>query len=204
MATESTFRFACPECGKRLYAPLSRAGTRGKCSACGKKVKIPPVQFTHVELVELESVGRQVALPPANGPDDSIPVMPAKALRVIHFGTRSSAKAVAEAMSGHETFALVTDDERFNPLGRDVYSAHVWIETAGGGLLMVLGAGLLVAAFTSNEPVSKLGLYVSGGSILALTGGLVLQSILLLRASYTANREVEGAGKWRWVLKPTA
>jgi hypothetical protein len=200
MAAESTFRFVCPACGKKLHAPLSRAGTRGKCSACGKRVPIPKAQFTHVELVELQPV--QQPLLDANGPAAAVAPPPA-ALRVIEFHDRSSVKAIAEAMAGHETFALTTRDARFQPLGRDVYSAHVWIESAGGGMLMTFGAGLLVAAFTSDTPLSKMGLYVSGGSILALTGGLILQTILLTRPHYAAVHDVDAVtGNHRWILKP--
>lgn len=190
--SESTFRFPCPGCGKKLTAPMAKAGGKGKCQACGARFKIPQAQFTHVELVAVELVPVPVAVAP-----------PPPDYRVIDFGDRASVKAVADAMTKHESIALLTTDRLFQPLGHDVHSAHVWIEAAGGGHLMVLGAGLMVAAFTSTASMSKLGLYVAGGSILALTGGVVLQTILLLRSSYHGEVDESASGdKVRWVLTP--
>jgi hypothetical protein len=189
---ESTFRFACPGCGKKLNSPMAKAGGKGRCSACGARFKIPQAQFTHVELAAVELEPIPVAA-----------VAPLPEYRVIDFGDRASVKAVAEAMTNHEPIALLTTDKLFKPLGHDVHSAHVWIEAAGGGHLMVLGAGLVVAAFTSTASMSKLGLYVAGGSILALTGGVVLQNILLLRPSYHGDVDGNPSGdKIRWVLMP--
>jgi hypothetical protein len=171
---------------------MVKAGGKGKCRACGARFKIPQAQFTHVELVAVELEPLPVAA-----------VAPPPDYRLIDFGDRASVKAVAAAMTSHEPIALLTTDKLFKPLGHDVHSAQVWIEAAGGGHLMVLGAGLLVAAFTSTTSMSKLGLYIAGGSILALTGGVVLQNILLLRPSYHGDVDGDSSGdKIRWLLMP--
>jgi len=33
--------FRCPKCQRKLYAPLSTAGRRGKCSPCGTFFRVP-------------------------------------------------------------------------------------------------------------------------------------------------------------------
>ncbi|MCU0709439.1 MAG: M48 family metalloprotease [Pirellula sp.] len=41
MAHDSLIEFACPECGRRLRAPIEAAGKSGKCNGCGSKTTIP-------------------------------------------------------------------------------------------------------------------------------------------------------------------
>ena len=52
----------------------------------------------------------------------------------------ASLKEVASTMKRKEPFVIVTDDNDFNPLGKDRHSIEVWIGAAGGGMLMLMGA----------------------------------------------------------------
>jgi hypothetical protein len=110
---------------------------------------------------------------------------------------------IAKAMTEKKAFKIVTSDPKFDPLGLDQHSAHVWIGAAGGGLLMTIGAGALVLAFMDPEPTSKLTLLVGGGILMVLTGGGVVITILVTRAGYTsAMRFDQKTKKYEWVLQP--
>lgn len=116
-----------------------------------------------------------------------------------------SLNRVATAMKHGDRFAIVTEDKNFNPLGHDVHSAQVWIAAAGGGVLMAVGAGALIAAFASREPISQVSLIALGGLVLTLTGGLVLLSILTMRSKYECQMEVDASKKkFRFLLQPKA
>jgi hypothetical protein len=125
-------------------------------------------------------------------------------MRTIKLEGRSSLEAVVSAMRDKETFIIVSEDKDFNPLGYDLHSALVWIGAAGGGMLMILGAGAIVLAFLDPEPTSKLGLLVGGGVLMAVTGGGVILTILITRSSYAATmRYDQREGKYEWILRPT-
>jgi hypothetical protein len=116
---------------------------------------------------------------------------------------RASLEAVAQTMKNKEPFIIITDDENFNPLGYDRYSADIWLGAAGGGALMAIGAGAIYLAFIDPEPTSKLGLLVGGGVALALTGGGVIITVLVTRSKYSATmRFNQKTKKYEWTLAP--
>ncbi len=121
----------------------------------------------------------------------------------IEYKDKTSLNEIAKAMKNKETFIISTDDKKFNPLGYDRYSADKWIGAAGGGTMMLIGAGALVLAFLDPEPTTKLGTLVIGGTIMTLAGGGVIITILITRAKYksimTFNKET---GKYEWILEP--
>lgn len=45
-------RFACPNCGKSLKAPLTEVGRKGACRACGAKFTVPLPETAPVEALE--------------------------------------------------------------------------------------------------------------------------------------------------------
>jgi len=117
---------------------------------------------------------------------------------------RTALEGIAKAMTDKRAFKILTTDSKFNPLGNDPHSAHVWIGAAGGGALMTIGAGALVLAFMDPEPTSKLTLLVSGGILMVLTGGAVIITILVTRSGYTSSmRFDQQTKKYEWVLQPS-
>jgi hypothetical protein len=106
-------------------------------------------------------------------------------------------------MKRKETFVIVTDDPKFNPLGRDIHSAHVWVSAAGGGFLMAIGGVALVLAFLDPEPTTKLSALVIGGTVMAFAGGSIFFTILVSRSGYTSVMQFDAnAGKYEWLLSP--
>jgi hypothetical protein len=124
-------------------------------------------------------------------------------MREIEIVDKASLEAIAKAMKAKERFIIVTDDPNFKPLGYDRHSAEVWIGAAGGGLLMTIGAGVLVLAFMDPEPTTKLGLMVGGGIAVVLAGGTVVLAILITRSRYTSvMRRNPESGQYEWILEP--
>ena len=124
-------------------------------------------------------------------------------MRTFEIKDRASVEGVAAAMKNGEPFLIVTDDEAFCPLGYDRHSAEVWIGAAGGGALMIFGAGAIVLAWLDPEPTSKLWLLVGGGLVTLLTGGGVILTILVTRSGYKSEmRHNPENGRIEWVLEP--
>ena len=133
------------------------------------------------------------------------PALPATEPLVIDLHDKASLGEVAVAMKERKTFVLTTEDKQFNPLSHDPHSVETWLGALGGGALMTIGAGALGLAFLDREPTSKLGLLVAGGITMALTGGGILFSILIMRRRYSAVLRINAETKrFEWVLTPQA
>jgi hypothetical protein len=124
-------------------------------------------------------------------------------METIEIKDRASLKTIADLMKRKKPFVILTDDPNFKPLGHDRHSAEIWIGAAGAGLLMYIGAGALALAFMDPEPTTKLGLLIVGGTMMVLTGGGIIITILVTRSGYTSavhyNHET---GKFEWFLQP--
>lgn len=74
---------------------------------------------------------------------------------------------------------------------------------AGGGVMMLLGAGMILLAFFDPEPTTKLGLLVGGGIAAVLGGGAVLLTVILTRKNYEWEASVDKkTGKVTWKARP--
>ena len=74
---------------------------------------------------------------------------------------------------------------------------------AGAGILMLLGAGMILLAFFDPEPTTKLGLLVGGGIATILGGGMILLTIILTRKNYEWEMHVDPkTRKVVWKGKP--
>ena len=116
---------------------------------------------------------------------------------------KAAVQRIAHAMKRKESFRIITPDSKFDPLGYDKHSAEIWLGAAGGGLLMTVGAGALVLAFLDPEPTSKLGLLITGGIVLTLSGGGVILTVIITRRGYEAGVRIDQrTGTYEWVLRP--
>lgn len=63
MSEPQTVSFQCPECKKKLRAPVAAAGRMGKCNACGSSVRIPRTgpADTAAKSVELRGLPKKMA-----------------------------------------------------------------------------------------------------------------------------------------------
>lgn len=76
---------------------------------------------------------------------------------------------------------------------------------AGGGAMMLLGAGMILLAFFDPEPTTKLGLLVGGGIAAVLCGGAVFLTVILVRKKYEWEMSVDNkTGKVTWKARPSA
>lgn len=74
---------------------------------------------------------------------------------------------------------------------------------AGGGVMMLFGAGMILLAFFDPEPTTKLGLLVGGGIAAVLGGGAVLLTVILTRKKYKWEMSVDSkTGKVTWKARP--
>lgn len=74
---------------------------------------------------------------------------------------------------------------------------------AGGGTMMLLGAGMILLAFFDPEPTTKLGLLVGGGITAVLGGGAVFLTVILTRKKYEWEMSVDNkTGKVTWKARP--
>jgi hypothetical protein len=74
---------------------------------------------------------------------------------------------------------------------------------AGAGVMMLLGAGMILLAFFDPEPTTKLGLLLGGGIATIIGGGAVLLTVILTRKNYEWEMEVDKeTGQVKWKAKP--
>lgn len=74
---------------------------------------------------------------------------------------------------------------------------------AGGGAMMLLGAGMILLAFFDPEPTTKLGLLCGGGIMAILGGGALILTVVLTRKKYEWEMVVDKeTGKVIWKARP--
>lgn len=126
-------------------------------------------------------------------------------MKKIRLTDKASINQIGSAMKNKETFIIITEKEKFNPLGYDQHTVDTWLKAVGNGLARGVGVALIAYAIFSPEPATKTGAAVIGVGAIVLAGGGCLVPVIKNRSNYNASKNYNStANDYEWTMTPKA